>query len=78
VAGAGSAAFGGTTRSGLGSGSRAGSAGTCVAPAHGEVTTGAVKLGGIGATGLVSAMLLGGGLLDVAVNAGLVAGGPTC
>src|SRR5262249_14695782 len=31
--------------------------------------------GGIGATGLVSAMLLSGGPADVAVNAGLVAGG---
>ncbi|HEV3068023.1 MAG TPA: hypothetical protein VGY50_09265, partial [Streptosporangiaceae bacterium] len=43
--------------------------------ARGEVTTGAVKLGGIGATGLVSAALLGGSPVDVAVNAGLVAGG---
>ncbi len=43
--------------------------------AHGEVTTGAVKLGGIGATGLAASALLGGGLLDVAVNAGLIAGG---
>ena len=42
--------------------------------ARGEVTTGAVKLGGIGATGLVSAALLGGGPVDVTINAGLVAG----
>jgi UDP-GlcNAc:undecaprenyl-phosphate/decaprenyl-phosphate GlcNAc-1-phosphate transferase len=74
VAGAGSAAFGGYDDL-AGSGSRRGFRGHLGALAHGEVTTGAVKLGGIGATGLVSAMLLGGGPADVAVNAGLVAGG---
>ena len=41
----------------------------------GEVTTGAVKIGGIGATGLAASALLGGGPVDVAVNAGLIAGG---
>ena len=41
----------------------------------GEVTTGAVKLGGIGATGVASAALAGGPPLDVLINAGLVAGG---
>ena len=74
VAGAGSAAFGGYDDL-AGSGSRRGFRGHLGALAQGEVTTGAVKLGGIGATGLVSAMLLGGGPTDVAVNAGLVAGG---
>jgi hypothetical protein len=39
------------------------------------VTTGAVKIGGIGATGLAASALLGGSALDVAVNAGLIAGG---
>jgi hypothetical protein len=38
------------------------------------VTTGAVKLAGIGATGLASAALAGGDPVDVAVNAGLIAG----
>jgi hypothetical protein len=74
VAGTGSAAFGGYDDL-AGSGSRRGFRGHLGALAQGEVTTGAVKLGGIGATGLVSAGLLGGGLADVAVNAGLVAGG---
>ncbi len=39
------------------------------------MTTGAVKIGGIGATGLAASALLGGSALDVAVNAGLIAGG---
>jgi UDP-GlcNAc:undecaprenyl-phosphate/decaprenyl-phosphate GlcNAc-1-phosphate transferase len=73
VAGTGAAAFGGYDDL-AGSGSRRGFRGHLGALAHGEVTTGAVKLGGIGATGLVSALLLGGGPGDVAVNAGLVAG----
>ena len=74
MAGTGAAAFGGYDDL-AGSGSRRGFRGHLGALAKGEVTTGAVKLGGIGATGLVSAALLGGGLADVAVNAGLVAGG---
>jgi UDP-GlcNAc:undecaprenyl-phosphate/decaprenyl-phosphate GlcNAc-1-phosphate transferase len=74
VAGTGSAAFGGYDDL-ADSGSRRGFRGHLGALAQGEVTTGAVKLGGIGVTGLVSAMLLGGGPADVAVNAGLVAGG---
>jgi UDP-GlcNAc:undecaprenyl-phosphate/decaprenyl-phosphate GlcNAc-1-phosphate transferase len=74
VAGAGSAAFGGYDDL-AGSGSRRGFRGHLGALAQGEITTGAVKLGGIGGTGLVSAMLLGGGPADVTVNAGLVAGG---
>jgi hypothetical protein len=74
LAGTGAAAFGGYDDL-AGSGSRRGFRGHLGALARGEVTTGAVKLGGIGATGLVSAALLGGGPADVAVNAGLVAGG---
>ena len=74
AAGTGAAAFGGYDDL-AGSGSRRGFRGHLGALVHGEVTTGAVKLGGIGATGLASAMLLGGGPADVAVNAGLVAGG---
>jgi hypothetical protein len=74
VAGTGTAAFGGYDDLG-GSGSSRGFRGHLGALAKGEVTTGAVKLGGIGATGLMSAALLGGGPADVVVNAGLVAGG---
>ena len=58
-----------------GSGKRRGLRGHLGALANGEVTTGAVKLGGLGATGLASALLLGREPADVAVNAGLVAGG---
>jgi hypothetical protein len=50
--------------------------------AHGELTTGAVKLAGIGAAGLAASMLArpagvarGAAAADIAVNAGLVAGG---
>ncbi len=58
-----------------GSGDRRGFRGHLGALRHGEVTTGAVKLGGIGVTGLVSAALAGGSPADLIVNAGLVAGG---
>ena len=58
-----------------GSGKRRGLRGHLSALAHGEVTTGAVKLAGIGATGLASSLLLGGDPADVVINAGLVAGG---
>jgi hypothetical protein len=58
-----------------GSGKRRGLRGHLGALAHGEVTTGAVKLIGLAATGLASALLEGGGGADVAINAGLVAGG---
>ena len=74
VAGAGAAAFGGYDDL-AGDGDRRGFRGHLGALAQGEVTTGAVKLGGIGATGLVAAAMLGGGPADVAINAGLVAGG---
>ena len=57
-----------------GSGSRRGFRGHLGALRHGEVTSGAVKLGGIGATGLVSALVAGGPATDIVLNAGLVAG----
>jgi len=74
LAGAGAAAFGAYDDL-AGSGDRRGFRGHLGALRHGEVTTGAVKLGGIGATGIVSAALVGGSPLDVVLNAGLVAGG---
>jgi UDP-GlcNAc:undecaprenyl-phosphate/decaprenyl-phosphate GlcNAc-1-phosphate transferase len=74
VAGAGAAAFGAYDDL-AGSGDRRGFRGHVGALRHGEVTTGTVKLGGIGATGLVSAALAGGSPADVVINAGLVAGG---
>ena len=74
VAGAGAAAFGAYDDL-AGSGDQRGFRGHLGALRHGEVTTGAVKLGGIGVTGLVSAALAGGSPADVVINAGLVAGG---
>jgi UDP-GlcNAc:undecaprenyl-phosphate GlcNAc-1-phosphate transferase len=74
LAGAGAAAFGGYDDL-AGSGDRRGFRGHLGALRHGEVTTGAVKLGGIGVTGIVSAVLAGGAPADVVINAGLVAGG---
>jgi UDP-N-acetylmuramyl pentapeptide phosphotransferase/UDP-N-acetylglucosamine-1-phosphate transferase len=70
-----------------GSAKRRGLRGHLGALAHGEVTTGTVKLAGLAATGLAAALLDGalsdGGRLlsdraapvDVAVNSGLIAGG---
>jgi UDP-N-acetylmuramyl pentapeptide phosphotransferase/UDP-N-acetylglucosamine-1-phosphate transferase len=74
LAGAGAAGFG-VYDDLAGSGKRRGLRGHLGALANGEVTTGTVKLGGLGATGLASALLLGGKPADVVVNAGLVAGG---
>jgi hypothetical protein len=74
VAGAGAAGFGGYDDL-AGDGDRRGFRGHLGALAQGEITTGSVKLGGIGATGLVAAAALGGGPADIAINAGLVAGG---
>jgi UDP-GlcNAc:undecaprenyl-phosphate/decaprenyl-phosphate GlcNAc-1-phosphate transferase len=58
-----------------GSGKRRGLRGHLGALAHGEVTTGTVKLAGLAATGLAAALAEGGGPGDVAINAGLIAGG---
>jgi UDP-GlcNAc:undecaprenyl-phosphate GlcNAc-1-phosphate transferase len=74
LAAAGAAAFGGYDDL-AGSGTRRGFRGHLGALRHGEVTTGAVKLGGIGVTGIASAALAGGSPADVVINAGLVAGG---
>jgi hypothetical protein len=74
AAGAGAAAFGGYDDL-AGSGGRRGFRGHLGALAGGEVTTGAVKIGGIGATGIVAAALIGGRPADVIINAGLTAGG---
>src|SRR6266581_3211331 len=59
LGGAGAAAFGAYDDL-AGSGDRRGFRGHLGALRHGEVTTGAVKLGGIGVTGIVSAALAGG------------------
>jgi UDP-GlcNAc:undecaprenyl-phosphate GlcNAc-1-phosphate transferase len=74
IAGAGAMAFG-VIDDLRGSGKRRGLRGHLGALAHGEVTTGTVKLAGLAATGLGAALLEGGGPADVAVNAGLIAGG---
>ena len=74
AAGAGAAAFGAYDDL-AGSGDRRGFRGHLGALRNGEVTTGTVKLGGIGVTGIVSAVLAGGSPADVVINAGLVAGG---
>jgi UDP-GlcNAc:undecaprenyl-phosphate/decaprenyl-phosphate GlcNAc-1-phosphate transferase len=73
VAAAGAAAFGGYDDI-AGSGDRRGFRGHLGALARGEVTTGAVKIGGIGATGIAAAAVNGGPAADVAINAALVAG----
>ncbi len=74
AAGAGGAAFGAYDDL-AGSGDRRGFRGHLGALRNGEVTTGTVKLGGIGVTGMVGAVLAGGSPADVVINAGLVAGG---
>ena len=74
LGGTGAAAFGAYDDL-AGSGDRRGFRGHLGALRQGEVTTGAVKLGGIGVTGVVSAALAGGSPVDVILNAGLVAGG---
>src|SRR6201996_8017253 len=73
AAAAGAGAFGGYDDI-AGSGAKRGFKGHLGALAHGEITTGSVKLGGIGATGLITAALTGGPAVDVAINAALVAG----
>jgi UDP-GlcNAc:undecaprenyl-phosphate/decaprenyl-phosphate GlcNAc-1-phosphate transferase len=89
VAGAGAAAFGGYDDLAGSSGSK-GFRGHLGALRKGELTTGAVKIAGIGATGLAAALIaagsdgdshgsaggsVAGALADVVINAGLVAGG---
>ena len=74
VVGAGAAGFG-CYDDLAGSGDRRGFRGHLGALARGEVTSGAVKLAGIGAAGLAAAALLGGPPADIAINAGLTAGG---
>jgi len=80
LAGAGAAAFGGYDDL-KGNGDRRGFRGHLGALARGEVTTGAVKLAGIGATGLAAGVLAGrdrrgrGSAADVIINTALVAGG---
>jgi UDP-N-acetylmuramyl pentapeptide phosphotransferase/UDP-N-acetylglucosamine-1-phosphate transferase len=74
IAGLGGVAFG-VLDDLRGSGKRRGLRGHLGALAHGEVTTGTVKLAGLAAAGLGAALVEGGGPADVAVNAGLIAGG---
>jgi UDP-GlcNAc:undecaprenyl-phosphate/decaprenyl-phosphate GlcNAc-1-phosphate transferase len=74
VAGLGALAFG-VLDDLRGSAARRGLRGHLGALAHGEVTTGTVKLAGLAASGLGAALLEGGDPADVAVNAGLVACG---
>jgi UDP-GlcNAc:undecaprenyl-phosphate/decaprenyl-phosphate GlcNAc-1-phosphate transferase len=74
AAGLGSAAFG-CYDDLAGSGDRRGFRGHLGALANGEVTSGAVKIVGIGGTGLTAAVLLGGSPVDVVINTGLTAGG---
>jgi len=74
LAGAGAAAFGGYDDL-AGSGDRRGFRGHLGALRRGEITTGAIKLGGIGVTGVASAALAGGAPIDVVINGALVAGG---
>jgi UDP-GlcNAc:undecaprenyl-phosphate/decaprenyl-phosphate GlcNAc-1-phosphate transferase len=77
AAGGGAAAFG-LLDDLKGSGKRRGLRGHLGALAHGEVTTGAIKIAGIGTAGAAGALLLrrnGGSPVDCAINAGLIAGG---
>jgi UDP-GlcNAc:undecaprenyl-phosphate/decaprenyl-phosphate GlcNAc-1-phosphate transferase len=74
LAGAGALGFG-IVDDLAGSGKRRGLRGHLGALARGEVTTGSVKLGGLGATGLASGLLIGGTPADVVINTGLIAGG---
>jgi len=74
VAGAGAAALGSYDDL-RGSKDSRGFRGHLGALAHGQVTSGVVKLGGISATGLAASLVAGGAPADIIINAGLVAGG---
>jgi hypothetical protein len=79
IAGAGAAAFG-TYDDLYGNDGSRGFRGHLGALRKGELTTGAVKLAGIGATGLAAALAAGtdsdgGALADTVINAALIAGG---
>ncbi len=74
IAGTGAAAFG-CYDDLAGSGQRRGFRGHLGALAQGELTSGAVKIGGIGASGAAAAAVLGGPAADMVINAGLAAGG---
>lgn len=74
VAGLGAAAFG-CYDDLAAAGDRRGFRGHLGALAHGEVTSGAVKIAGIGAAGLAASGMIGGAPLDVVTNTGLIAGG---
>ncbi len=74
IAGLGGVAFG-VLDDLRGSAKRRGLRGHLGALAHGEVTTGTVKLAGLAVTGLGAALLEGGDPADVVINAGLIAGG---
>jgi UDP-GlcNAc:undecaprenyl-phosphate/decaprenyl-phosphate GlcNAc-1-phosphate transferase len=78
LAGAGALSFG-LIDDLAGSGKRRGLRGHLGALAHGEVTTGTVKLGGLAATGFAASALgptaTGAAASDVLINAGLIAGG---
>ena len=74
---AGAAAFG-TYDDLAGSGDRRGFGGHLGALRHGEITTGAIKLGGIGVTGMVSAALAGGSPATSSSTPGWSPGVPTC
>jgi hypothetical protein len=77
LAGAGAAAFGAYDDL-KGSGDRRGFRGHLGALASGEVSSGAVKIVGIGATGLAASVLVGAdgsSAADVVINTGLIAGG---
>ncbi len=74
VAGAGAAAFG-CYDDLAGSGQRRGFRGHLGALAHGELTSGALKIGGIGTSGVAASALLGGSAADIVINSVLAAGG---